>query len=65
MRTLNEKQMKVVRTYASTLNMKQMAKRKNWTKDEAIQKVKEYVLSGSPLSINQFIESQCEQCKPH
>ncbi len=63
MKTLSEKQMKVVRMYASTLNMKAQSQRFGWTKEQAINKVKEYVCSGSPLTINEYFASQAENSK--
>lgn len=61
MKTLPEKQLKVIRKYATTLNMKAQAKRFGWSKEQAINKVKEYVCSGSALSINEYFSSQNKQ----
>lgn len=63
MKKLSEKQMKVVRKYASALSMQVQSKRNGWTKEQAINKVKEYVCSGSPLTIYEYFASQANKSK--
>ncbi len=48
---------KIISNTANSLSVKKFAREKGWTKSETIQKVTEYIYSGSKLSMYEWMKN--------
>lgn len=55
MKKLTKQQTETIRSYANSLTMTIQIRRNGWTKQQALNRIKAYVQSGTSLTLFQFI----------